>query len=55
MCASRLRDLLRDKSLSPASESGGGRRGGFGGGRGARTPFEVAVPAHSFRAFQSAD
>jgi hypothetical protein len=52
--ATRLRDLLTDQTLT-GSQAGGagfpGGRGNFGGNNG--TSFEVAVPAHSFRAFQS--
>jgi len=52
--ATRLRDLLTDQTLTVAQAGvgvGEGRgprgRGNFGGNNG--TPFEVAVPAHSFR------
>ena len=48
--ANRLQDLLTDQTLAGSEDRGGrGGRGGFGGGGG--TSFEVAVPAHSFRAF----
>jgi hypothetical protein len=52
--ATRLRDLLTDQTLTggPASATGFfSGRGNFGGNNG--TPFEVAVPAHSFRVFQA--
>lgn len=48
--ANRLQDLLTNQTLAGSEGRGGrGGRGGFGGGGG--TSFEVAVPAHSFRAF----
>ncbi|MGA2257725.1 MAG: hypothetical protein ABSG53_23940, partial [Thermoguttaceae bacterium] len=54
--ATRLRDLLSDETLAEAQSSGGAGggprgRGNFGGNNG--MPFEVAVPAHSFRVFQA--
>jgi hypothetical protein len=48
--ATRLHDLLSDQTLAGSEDRGGrGGRGGLGGGG---LSFEVAVPAHSFRAFQ---
>ena len=52
--ATRLRDLLTDQTLTGGQGGGAGfpgGRGNFGGNNG--TPFEVAVPAHSFRVFQA--
>jgi len=60
--STHLHDLLSGKTILPtADETSGDRRGGFGGrgfggGTGiARTSFEVALPAHSFRVFQIPD
>jgi hypothetical protein len=60
--ATRLHDLLTDQTIAAAQTRGnpldvGGRGGGRGGrgipGGSSGTPFEVAVPAHSFRVFQA--
>ena len=54
--ATRLHDLLTGQTLTPAqgaaAATGGGRGFGRGGLENRGTPFEVAVPAHSFRVFR---
>ena len=53
--AARLRDLLSDETLAAAPAAGAGQRGGGRGNFGSASgpAFDLTIPAHSFRVFQS--